>query len=310
LWTTATWRQDAVRWLDDRLRARGIRRISEVTQPRVRPWGTVLSARTSAGVVWMKAPAPGTVFEVRLYDLLKDLAPDWIVPPLAVDADRGWLLLTDGGPTLRDKGGEGMIDVLPRYAELQRHLMPFVDQLLSAGVVDMRAEVMPQRFEEALAAVKRRGHGLDIAERIGERRAVVAEWCSMLAVAPVPASLDHNDLHAGNVFVDGRIYDWGDSVVAHPFASMIVALLGAGEPERTRWRDAYLEPFTDFASRKDLVAQMELACRVGMIARTLVWERALAGGPDIGPDISAGIGADFDTAPLETLQSVLRDEWS
>lgn len=307
-------------WLDSQLSHAGIKRTGDVTQPRVRPWGTLLTAQTSAGPVWLKAPGPETVFEVPLYSLLRKVAPSWIVPPIAVDVERGWLLLPDGGTTLWAGGNdpvEGMLRVLPQYARLQRQLMPHVSSLLATGVADMRAPIMPQRFDEALAAVTKRSQssgssGLELIQRIAARRDVIADWCSQLAGCQIPASLDHNDLHSKNVFVDGsraRFYDWGDSVVAHPFASMIVGLKGMthmhgyapDDPIMPRLRDAYLDAFTDLAPHKELVTQMELACRVGMIARTLVWERAL---------LSAGGRSDFENAPLETLQSVLSAKWS
>ncbi|MET0233110.1 MAG: phosphotransferase [Kibdelosporangium sp.] len=317
IWNTGEWRQVATDWLDEHLGAAGIRRTGEVTQPRVRPWGTVLTAETSAGRVWLKAPGPETVFEVRLYELLRKIAPEWIVPPIALDLGQGLLLLPDGGTTLWESGTdpvEGMLRVLPQYAQLQRHLMPHVENLLAAGVADMRAPVMLERFDEAVAAVARRAspQDTDLVRQIAARRDVVAGWCEQLGALSIPASLDHNDLHAKNVFVDGgrtRFYDWGDSVVAHPFASMIVGWQGVAlmhglapdDPAMNRLRDAYLEPFGDLAPRGELVVQLELACRVGVIARTLVWERALAAGDGT---------SDFETGPLETLRSVLRDEWS
>jgi hypothetical protein len=248
--------------------------------------------------------------------LLQKVASSWIVSPIALDVERGWLLLPDGGTTLWASGNdpvEGMVLVLPQYAQLQRELMPHVPSLLSAGVADMRAPIMLQRFDEAMAAVSRRARpqDKDVLAKIAARRDVVGGWCEQLAAASIPASLDHNDLHTKNVFVDGsqaRFYDWGDSVVAHPFASMIVGLKGmtlmhgfaAGDPVMLRLRDAYLEAFSDLGPRKELVEQMDLACRVGMIARTLVWERAL---------LSAGGRSDFETAPLDTLRSVLTGKW-
>lgn len=301
--------------MDDQLGKAGIKRTGDVMQPRVRPWGTVLTAPTSAGPVWMKAPGPHTAFEVRLYPLLRKVVPSWTLPPIAVDVSRAWLLLPDGGTTLWASGNDpvsGMLRVLPQYARLQRQLMPHVSRLLQTGVADMRAPIMPQRFDEALAAVTRRSADSATIRRIAARRDVVADWCSQLAASPIPASLDHNDLHTKNVFLDGdraRFYDWGDSVVAHPFASMIVvlkdmtALLGydPGDPIMLRLRDAYLEAFSDLAPHKELVAELELACRVGMIARTLVWDQALS---------TAGGRSDFEDAPLDTLKAVLTGKWS
>jgi hypothetical protein len=98
-----------------------------------------------------------------------------------------------------------------------------------------------------------------------------------LAASPVPASLDHNDLHQQNVLGAGpyRFYDWGDSVVAHAFAAMLVPSQVLAGPQLERARDAYLAAFADLAPPAQLVAELELACRVARIARTPTWERAL-----------------------------------
>lgn len=43
-------------------------------------------------------------------------------------------------------------------------------------------------------------------------------------------------------------------------------------------RDAYLEPFSGLGTHAELVETLELACRVGKIARSLIWHRALSAG--------------------------------
>lgn len=324
-WSTAAWRELAVAWLDERLAAVATIRTGPVTQPRLRPWGTVLTATTTRGPVWLKAPGPETAFEVPLYRILARAAPQWSLRPIATDVQRGWVLLPHGGHPLSDRlpddaEVDALVAVLPQYGQLQREIAPHIDELLSAGVEDMRAAVMPQRFEEALAAV---GHYVDqygdatdreIFRRIATMRDTVQEWCDRLAAAVVPASLDHNDLHLGNVLpVHGRLdhvrfFDWGDSVVAHPFATMLVGLshlvvrLGVDpqDPAVRRPRDAYLEVFTDLAPRTELIAELELACRIAKIARALTWQRAL--GPD-GPD------SEFARVPLVMLSKLISESW-
>ena len=111
-------------------------------------------------------------------------------------------------------------------------------------------------------------------------RATYREWCAQLERSAVPASLDHNDLHPHNVLGDAphaiTFYDWGDSVVAHPFAVMLVALtvlrdmldVATDDPVVLRVRDAYLAEFASIAPDEDLVATLELACRVAKAARS------------------------------------------
>jgi hypothetical protein len=163
----------------------------------------------------------------------------------------------------------------------------------------MRPQVMPARFDEAVATIPG-------GARAGAGRERYVAWCEALAAAPGGATIDHNDLHDKNILPgpDGtaRFYDWGDSVVAHPFASLLVALgvivhgLGCAvdDPRIERVRDAYLEPFLDLAPHAELVATAELACRVAKVARALVWLRAEAAG-------------EWSDAPLHSLLSVLDD---
>jgi hypothetical protein len=187
-----------------------------------------------------------------------------------------------------------MREVLPRYAELQRALAPSTERLLAAGVPDMRPGSMPERFEQALDAT-RPSH---LHPRLEALRPAVAGWCERLAASPVPASIDHNDLHGRNVLGSPgkpRLYDWGDSVVAHPFASMLLPLTMAEPGDVPGLRDAYLEPWRDLGSHHELVATVRLACRVGTIARSLTWLRAIGDGSDPA----------WADAPLQTLASLL-----
>lgn len=141
LWTSAAWRESMVAWLDERLAALGSLRTGEPEQVRLRPWGTVFRIPATQGAVWFKAPAPATIFEVGLYGLLARKAPRLILTPLAVDLDRGWLLLPDGGPNLGEiASGQELIDILasilPHYGQLQRDLAPEVDAMLGLGLTE------------------------------------------------------------------------------------------------------------------------------------------------------------------------------
>lgn len=127
IWATRAWRDLALTWLDEHLAAEGITRTGDADQPHLRPWATALRIPTTVGPVWLKATGPGTAFEVRLYALLNEVVPEGILTPLAIDPDRSWIVLPDGGSTLGDHIESGEIDlavalgtILPCYAELQR----------------------------------------------------------------------------------------------------------------------------------------------------------------------------------------------
>ena len=281
------------RWIDSH-----VVRTGDVELVRERPWSTILRAPTADGPVWLKAAGAGTAFEVPLYELLARVAPSRVLVPIAVDLERAWLLLPDGGPSLGEAsaGADAVIEGLVEYGRLQRVLAPFADEMLALGVPDMRPAVMVERFEEALAAVARPAEIAALAPK-------VAEWCARLAASPLPASLDHNDLHPWNILAGPRYYDWGDAVLAHPFAAMLVpfGMLRQlhGDAALARAREEYLSGFGD---PDELGDTLELACRVAKIARALTWVRAIeAGGDDVDPD--------WATAPAETLETLLSPDY-
>ena len=183
--------------------------------------------------------------------------------PLGVDAARGWMLLPDGGPPLGETAsGEARRRrawrrALVRYGELQRELAPHVGRAARRG---------RRRHAAGGDAGPVRGGARGDRAPTGElwepdRRAPAGRsptGARELAESPLPASLDHNDLHPWNVLGGERFYDWGDSVVAHPFAVALVPLAmlrrpGAGArrlPARVRRPGRRSRP------------TLELACRV------------------------------------------------
>src|ERR1044071_9565887 len=104
--------------------------------------------------------------------------------------------------------------------------------------------------------------------RAGQTR--FAAQCEQLAAYKLPATLTHEEVHENNVLLgDGRYVftDWSDCSVGHPFFTMLVTLRAAAHwlhldesgPELRHMRDAYLEPWTRFAPRDELLQALALA---------------------------------------------------
>jgi hypothetical protein len=171
----------------------------------------------------------------------------------------------------------------------------------------MRPEVMPARFEEALDAARASapagGGDAGALARVEALRDDVARWCERLAASPVPAGLDHNDLHRQNVLGSGpyRFYDWGDAVVAHAFAALLVPSQVLAGEQLERARAAYLVAFADLAPPARLAEDLALACRVARIARALTWERALRSAREQDEPVDPF----FAGAPYEELTALL-----
>ncbi|MGE5273633.1 MAG: phosphotransferase [Verrucomicrobiota bacterium] len=294
-WVQAEWLSEAIGWIRARLAERHVEPAGEIDQPHVRWWSTALRVPTSEGVLWFKANASAHAFEAGLLAILARLTPGHVPEPVALDADRGWLLMRDGGERLRElvrssRDLHHWQSLLPEYAQLQLALAPHVDDLLAAAVPDERLAVLPAQLGAVLddpeACMVGREQGFTPEEH-EQLRALVPDYagrCSHLAAFGIPETLQHDDLHDGNVFVhDGRylFFDWGDSCVSHPFHSLVVTMrqlvhrlgLPPGGPDIVRLRDAYLEPFGSYGSRAELVEAAELAHFTGTGARALSWHR-------------------------------------
>lgn len=209
------------------------------------------------------------------------LRPDIVLAPLAVDVERGWMLLPDGGERLREvlareNHPRRWLEIMPLYADLQIAAAEHMEELLGVGLPDYRLARMPGLARDVAAKL---GVGAPEPERIHE-------LCAELAALGIPESVQHDDLHDGNVFVRPgggyAIFDWGDSCASHPLASLVVGLRGIAhrfelaerDPDVERARDAYLEPWSAFASRGELLRAVELAEAVGRLSRSLAWFRA------------------------------------
>jgi len=297
-WVQPEWLAEASTWIRSRLGEGGIAVTGVIEQPHVRWWSTVMRVPTEDGLLWFKANAAPHAFEAGLLAILDRIAPGHVPELVALDPDRGWLLMRDGGQRLRElvrtsRDLHHWQTLLPEYAELQLALAPHAGDLLAAGVPDERLTALPVQIAALLddreACMVGRDNGLtpEEYERVRALLPEYAERCARLAAVGIPETLQHDDLHDGNVFVrQGRFlfFDWGDSCVSHPFHSLVVMMralvhrleLQPGGPEVLGLRDAYLEPFREFGSHAELVEAAELAHFTGTAARSLSWYRFLS----------------------------------
>ena len=282
----------------------------------MRPWSTVLRIPTDAGPVWCKALGPGTAHEARLLAAFATWRTPGIVAPIAIDSERAWILLPDGGPTLRQTRPDGSGDhdlgawerIVPEYAALQRSTETHASELLAMGVPDGRPEALGVAFSRLLDRddlwepdrmdPEDRDAVVAARPRLRELGPWVAAAAAELGRSGIAATIQHDDLHGGNIFVgpDGvRFFDWGDASVAHPFGTLTVTLnsiahrtgMTPDDPRLDRVRDAYLESWTGVHPRADLDAIVELALDLGRISRAASWERSLAG---LAPEAMDGQG--------------------
>jgi hypothetical protein len=306
-WTEPGWFGEAEAWIRERASVTGA-----LDQFHVHWWSTVIRVPTQDEDLYFKAVATGFMFEPALTARLFELSPDRVTSLVDVDLERGWMLMRDAGRRLREViSSPAELRhwelALPRYAELQLAATPVADELLALGVPDARLSVLPGQLRTVLARPVR-GLSLDQHVRMSAALPEFEAMCRELAAYGISETIQHDDLHDGQVFVrDGRyvFFDWGDSCISHPFHSLTVTLRAAaakfdlkpGGREVERLRDAYLEPFGD------LRTAAALAYRTGTVARALAWDRFVrAGFPYTEPDddlaVAYGLKLFLENGPI------------
>ena len=258
-WEAPEWLAEAREWIAGAARTEKVTAYyaGEVTPTgpaehiHARAWSTVLRVPTDRGSLFFKANMPLLKGEAALCQAIYRARPDAVLPVLAADRERGWMLVPDGGPTLRSflnteadlMHAEALVKLL---AGLQIDLSSHVDTLLDLVPFDRRLERLPDLFEALLedreAFLIGTEDGLSAAE-YEQLRALAPRYrdlCERLAAYGIPYSLHHDDFHDANVFTgapgkDGdlgavrssgklRIADWAESAVAHPFQTMLICL--------------------------------------------------------------------------------------
>lgn len=268
-------------WIDERLADLGRTRTGEVEQPHVTDWSTVMRVPTDGGTVWFKANDDTMVHEAAVLELVAARSAGRVPAPLVRDPGTGWMLLADGGQRLRELVEEERSlarwqDVLGAYARVQIACEDVVDELLALGLPDRRLATLPGAYADLVAA-------LPDADRRLPPASDVEELCTRLAAYGIRETVQHDDLHDGQVFLSGGVHqvlDWGDACVSHPFFTLAVTLEGViswGVDDVQDSEDlrphlaAYLEPYASHygTTVAHLHGAAEIAMRLGWVCRAV-----------------------------------------
>jgi hypothetical protein len=282
---------------------------------------------TDGAPVWFKASGPGAAHEGPLLEVFRAHGVEHVLLPIAVHPERPWLMFDDGGTTLRATRPDGTGDhdiaawerVLAEYAAVQRSVEGDAtrEEMLAAGVPDGRPSRLPGELARLLdddviwarVADDERVPADAARRRLRGDLAAVERAAAELEAAGIPASIQHDDLHGGNILsgpAGDRFFDWGDAVVAHPFSTLTTTFNSIAhhtgrqleDPVFQRLRDVYLEAWADDVPTAELARAVALAGTFGCISRSLSWERALTGlepdEMDGNGDAVAGWLVDFD----------------
>lgn len=263
--------------------------VTDLNPLRTRPWADVWRVETAEGRWWLKVNKAGTTYEPRLLAHLHDLGSD-LIPPSRVHPEQPWALLADAGVAVSDAPVDPLAEVevwctlLPAYAELQQ-ASARVGPPVGAGVPDFSPRRLVAQLDAAWADQPWFTGDVTYPEldtRFSGMRARLVAVADQLHGGRAP-TVQHDDLHGGNVFIDQgrlRLIDWGDAVWGHPLGTLLVTRRALAarwqvEPDDSllaRAQAAYLEPWRARGeSTTALAAEVDLVLRTAPLTRVAGW---------------------------------------
>jgi hypothetical protein len=317
-WTDPDFLREAHDWIRTHTDVTG-----PIEQTHVQIWSTVMRVPTIDGTLWFKAPDDPA--EAALTEMLANAGPARVPELVATDPRRGWMLMRDAGRRLRDvilkpSDLHHLESALAGYADLQLTMAAHLGRMLEIGVPDFRLKGLPDRIaalleaDEFLMLGQPEGLTEDARRALRAQLPRITSMCDELVMMGIPETIQHDDLSDGNIYEDAgryRVMDWGDACVSHPFHSLTVVVratayrldLEPGGAELRRLRDAYLEPFSAYASPGTLKRAADTAYRTGTLARALAWHSyvAVRDPEDRAPDLEAvpyGLRKFVENGPL------------
>lgn len=240
LWARPGWLARASAWVAEQTPIRG--------QPKlVRQWplSAVYRFDTDDGPVYLKAVFSLFAPEPSVAEALAREHPGDVPEVVATDVERSWILMRElDGKSAR---GEQALEGMRTTARIQR--------------------AWEQRESELGSLGCRRRELQELATEVP----AFAPLCDRLAAYGIPDTIVHGDLHHGNMLVVGdrtAVIDWSDAAIGHPFLDL-APILWIGEKHRDALSAAYVEAWSDFGSREDLVTAAAIGEVLGCVYQAI-----------------------------------------
>jgi Phosphotransferase enzyme family len=278
-WSRPGWLAEAAQWMRTHMTAAG---YVDPEAPRIHQlWGisVVLSAASPTGRAFLKCSGDRFRHEGRVTQALADRSPGYLPDVLAIEPDRGWMLMGDlDAPLLGDQPESAWALGLDALAALQQMWLGRSDELLAAGAEPRPLSQLAEWVRgTALDAGLMGRFAPEVHDAWLAAAPAMADACLTLdRIGPGP-SLVHGDFHPWNVaagHAGTRIFDWTDAAVGHPFLDLVTYIMRTGDPARRgQLLQRYLGLWSRHLSSHDLQAAGQLALVVGALYQAYnYWE--------------------------------------
>jgi hypothetical protein len=276
-WTRPGWQAEAERWMTAELAQAGWMHVGPA-EP-IKSWCLSYVMRIPAAKTetaenqWFyfktSLDLPLFVNEAVVTEGLAALFPNHVPAPLAIEAQKNWLLLSDFGPLIgRGAALEDRLRILHHHAVLQIQSAGQIEQLLALGCCDRRLDWLAGHIEPLFNHPETAQvlTGEEVA-RLQKLAGPLRQMCRKLDAFAIPPALIHGDLHGSNVAGqkgEGQaerllFFDWTDSAISHPFFDMLLIFFEKDITIREKMRDTYLEDWLIYEPLEQLLDAWSLA---------------------------------------------------
>jgi fructosamine-3-kinase len=258
-------------------------------------WGlsVVLSAAALNGTAYLKCSGDHFRSEPVVTRALAERSPELLPEVIAIDEDRGWLLMRDLGagplgPQPESTWGRG----LDALARLQKQWQGRTDDLLASGAQDRPLEVLAAWVDntetdtDLLAPMTREERETWLASV-----PTMVDSCHRLAAIGPEPTLVHGDFHPWNVVcseTETRIFDWTDASVGHPFLDVATYVMRSTSTDvRPAMLHNYLGEWAADLRGESVDDVGHLALVVGALHQAHTYSRLI---PTVMPDDLGDLG--------------------
>lgn len=174
---------------------------------------------------------------------------------------------------------------IKKYTYIQRAAVEHVTIFLELGVPDWRLEKLPVLYAQLISnedILIEDGMTSDEISILHKLHLKFSTMCELLSKYKIPETLDHGNFNDNNILIEDNtnhmtIIDWAETVITHPFFSLVYCLRNASaryvfkETDKTyiELQDACVEDWLGFEARTKLLEAFSLAKRLWPIYASL-----------------------------------------
>lgn len=230
----------------------------------------LLKIRVSERDYYFKASPnfPCFVNEGRVMNGLAALAPEVVPNPLFVHDTKNWMILEDLGDPLESNDPEMLAIILSAMGRVQIQAVQQMPALKSLKLPTSNLPDLLVEIKEMIDCEEARD-GLTATEQQKLRAALptIEGMVEELQAYSLPLSLNHGDLHGGNVIIREEqliIFDWTWASITHPFFDLILLYL-RNKATWAQYAPEYFKQWSEYESLERCFEAWKLAYPLGLL---------------------------------------------